>query len=1245
MFTPKQDRIRRSITGLVPLLSVAALLVAVLTANSAVAASSPTVVVAPPALFDLAGTSVALDASVAGAEPGSFQVSWSRNLTPVSGASSQLLVIPSLSGASSAGSYTATITGSSGTATSAAAAVSIGSGYSFITLAGVGGGSVNAPGAAARFEGPSAVAVDASGNIYVADTVNDTVRKISTGGAVTTLAGSAGLAGNANGTGPTARFNAPSGIAVDSFGNVYVADTGNNTIRKVTPSGAVTVLAGTAGTTGNSNGNGSSAKFNTPTGLAIDGSGKIYVADTGNNALRQVTASGSVTTLVGSTGIAGSTDGMALLASFSSPQGVAVDNAGIVYVADTGNNTLRVYTPSTGAVSTLAGTAGVSGSVDGTGPSASFDAPTGVATNNTGDIFVSDAANNTIREVSLAGAVTTLAGAPGNPGSKDGTGAGAQFNGPLGLAEGLGGVYVADSANDTVRLVSPSGGVTTIAGTGSSGYANGSGSAARFISPVGLCVDNSANVYVADTSQNAIRMITPSGNVTTLAGGASAGSADGVGTAATFNSPSAIAVDASGNVYVADSGNNTIRMVAPGGVTTTLSGTAGMAGSSDGKEASATFNAPLGITVDHSGNIYVADTGNGTIRMISSTGSVSTIAGTPGMSGYLDEQGPAAQFDDLEGITIDPYGTLYVVEGTGTVRSISPTGMVSTVAGTFLGLGDMDGAPTYAQLYLPQGIAADSQGNLFVSNTGHDTIREITPTGTVTTVAGAAGIVGGSDGAGAAALFYFPGQIAVDLSGNLYVADTANHSIRVGTPPAGLPAITSEPAGLSVKAGASASFTASASGTPSPTFQWYLGGAAVPGATSATFTLASAQASNAGLYSVIATNSVGSASSFAVALNVAAGTAPLVSSSPSGETVAPGASAAFTVSATGTSPLAYQWNFNGNPISGAVSSSYTIASAQAANAGLYSVTVTNAAGSVTTPGATLTVASVATSARLLNLSARAAVGTSQNVLIAGFYVSGSGQKSLLVRGIGPTLANFKVTGYLEEPTVALYNSSQALVASNTGWQGSPSLIADFTAAGAFQLLPNSSDSALELSLPSSQPYTAEVSGADGGSGIALAEVYDADPNAVSSPTRLTNLSARADVGSGGGILIAGFVIGGVGTETVLIRAVGPSLSAFGLTGLLANPVITLYDSKGNMISSDRGWQNPVSQPTGVWAGIVSPADATHSIFSAASAFDLPSGSADSAILITLPVGSYSAQVTGTGGSTGVAVAEVYEVPQ
>ena len=320
---------------------------------------------------------------------------------------------------------------------------------------------------------------------------------------VITLAGS-GTAGPADGAGTAAQFNKPDGVAVDSSGVVYVADENNHRIRKITPAGVVSTLAG-SGTAGNTNGTGTAAQFSYPRGVAVDASGTVYVADMGNQRIRKITAAGVVTTLAGSS--SGYVDATGTSARFNTPQGVGVDSSGNVYVADSINRRIRKITAA-GVVTTLAGS-GAAGFADGTGTAAQFNTPWGLGVDSSGVVYVADTINNRIRKITAAGVVTTLAGS-GAAGPADGTGTAAQFNNPSGVAvDSSGNVYVADWSNHNIRKITPSGAVTTLAGSGVSGFADEPGTAAKFSSPWSVAVDSSGSIYVADSVNNRIRKITP----------------------------------------------------------------------------------------------------------------------------------------------------------------------------------------------------------------------------------------------------------------------------------------------------------------------------------------------------------------------------------------------------------------------------------------------------------------------------------------------------------------------------------------------------------------------------------------------------------------------------------------------------------------------------------------------------------------------------------------------------------------
>jgi rhamnogalacturonyl hydrolase YesR/sugar lactone lactonase YvrE len=339
--------------------------------------------------------------------------------------------------------------------------------------------------APALLANPLGLALDTSGNLYVSDGTNNTIQKIAlTNGTATVFAGSINTLGSTDGTGTAALFRAPAGLALDSAGNLYVADTGNSTIRKITSAGVVSTLAGSATNSGTANGSGSAARFSSPADLCVNSSGTLYVADTGNHIIRQVSSAGAVTTLAGSAGNPGTADGIATAARFNAPTGIAINAAGAsLYIADTTNNTLRTATTiagvnPAGVVTTLAGTYGVSGTTDGTGTAALFSGPTGTTTDSAGNLFVADTQNSTIRKITTTGTVTTVAGLPGVAGLKDGTGTDAWFNKPRDVAlDASGQLYVADTGNAAIRKIDlTTGAVTTLVLTAAASSSSGSSS-------------------------------------------------------------------------------------------------------------------------------------------------------------------------------------------------------------------------------------------------------------------------------------------------------------------------------------------------------------------------------------------------------------------------------------------------------------------------------------------------------------------------------------------------------------------------------------------------------------------------------------------------------------------------------------------------------------------------------------------------------------------------------------------------
>ncbi|MFA7634005.1 MAG: hypothetical protein WCX90_10225 [Thiohalomonadaceae bacterium] len=622
---------------------------------------------------------------------------------------------------------------------------------------------------AVAFQGPYGITSDGS-NLYVTEMYANIVRKIDIAtGEVTTLAGVTDLSGSNDSSDGIALFDMLLGITTDGT-HLYVCDGGNNTIRRVEiATGFLSTIAGSAGITGFADGTGTQAQFSNPNSIATDGI-NLYVSDMHNHTIPQIViATGAVTTLAGSAGAGGSIDGSGAAARFNNLNGIVTDGVNL-YVADTYNNTIRQVTIATAEVTTLAGSAGNAGSTDGIGSAARFQEPRGLTLDGS-DLYVVDSINNTIRKVSTTtGEVTTSAGIPLEGGANDAIGAEAQFNGPRGIVAVENTLYVADLENHLVRAVDistpenrvttfagfldhqfnaittdganlyvsdqgtrtiqkveiASGELTTLAGRiGANGSTDGDASTALFNYPAGMTTDGT-NLYVTDYFDNTIRQVSiATGEVTTLAGSAGTwGSADGIGSAAEFDGPYGITTDGT-NLYVSDVFNYTIRqIVIATGAVTTLAGSPGNAGFVDGAGSDARFNYPAGITTDGT-NLYAADTYNNAIRQIDiATGAVTTLAHRDAVLDLVNDIFTPGLFNSPIGITTDG-ANLYVTDSINNTISkvVIATGEVTIVAGNADSSGATDGPASVALFDGPTGITTDGK-SLYVTDS-YNKIRSV----------------------------------------------------------------------------------------------------------------------------------------------------------------------------------------------------------------------------------------------------------------------------------------------------------------------------------------------------------------------------------------------------------------------------------------------------------------------------------------------------------------------------------------
>ena len=989
--------------------------------------------------------------------------------------------------------------------------------------------------------------------------------------AVTTLAGQAGTSGYADGSGSVARFLNPSGLVVDSKGNLFIADSGNNTIRKITPAGVVTTFAG----------------------IAVD-------PDTG--------VAGNGGTADGAGGAAQFSFGKAAIDNIGSTT-LAIDINDNLYVADTLNSSIRKLTP-TASVTTLVLKDAV------TGVGVSLNSPDAVAVDTAGNLYVTDSGLNQIRKITPAGAMSILAGST-NPNA-------------------------------------------------SSGSADGTGTAATFNNPRGIAVDSAGNVYVADTNNHTIRKITAAGVVTTFAGSAgtpiknSAGNSDGIGKNARFNTPIGLSVDASGNLYVADKGNNAVRKITSSGVVSTLAGTPGTAGSSDGIGIAARFNQPYSLTADNAGNLFVADTKNHTIRkgVVSGSTSVVQIQTQPliqivrvGQSttftiGATGTPGPTYQWQkngvNISGATSASYilASPQLADDRTYYAVIVTSGNVSLTSSA----AQLQVYP--ASVFIPPIIILNQPTDLVVT-AGQSATLSIDASGSPlptyqwqkngVSIAGATGADYTINSAQAADGGIY--KVILSSSGTTQTSNEVGLTVvaAVVTPVA----IVSQPNAQTINLGQNVTFAVQATGNPLPTYQWQKNGANISGATSPSYAITSAQAGDAGNFRVIVTNSAGSVTSTQVALTVITTVvSPVaITSQPVAQTVTVGQNATFTVQATGTTP-GYQWQKNGATIPGATNASYTIADAQSSDAGDYRVVITNSANSVTSSAVTLTVnvpvPVITNPGRLINLSVLAPISSAGDNFTLGYVVNGASAtnaKPLVIRAAGPSLGALGVGGTLADPQLELF-AGPTKTGGNDDWGGSNQTAAAMAAVGAFAYTGATSRDAAVAASITSRDNSVKISAspnASTGTGIVIAEVYDATPAASfdANTPRLINFSVLKNVTTK---VTLGFVIGGGTNKTVLIRAIGPTLgiAPFNVGGAIPDPKVELFNGASISIGTNDNWAGTAELTAA---------------FIATGAFALSATSKDAALITTLVPGNYTVEVTpATGTAGGTALLEVYDVP-
>ena len=651
--------------------------------------------------------------------------------------------------------------------------------YRIETIAGSSLNGDQGPATSAQISSIQGIAMDRFGNLYLSDTDNHRVRRVSASGIISTVAG-IGIAGFSGDGGPAtaAKLNLPYGLAVDYTGNLYIADLGNQRVRRVSPDGTITTIAGDGRKASSPDGIlAAQASLLSPRNLAVDDAGTLYISEFEGHRVRRIGADGKVATAAG-TGQAGyrGDGGVATGALISYPAGLALDRSGALYIADSGNNRIRKLYAN-----------GTIGTVLGGSSSTALSGPIAVAVDSTGTIYTADA-SFVVRSFTIAGKWSDFAGT-GAP-VFSGDGGPAAKSSVTAVHELLAGpynanIYIADGVR--LRWVDLNGVIRTCAGDG---YARAVGdglsaTSAILNQPLAVALDAGGNLFIADTGTQRIRQVSPKGTISTAAGtGTAAVGADAsMANATPLNSPMGVAVDVAGNLLIADTYNHRIRQVTADGRIRTVAGTGtGGYGVDGAPPLTVALRGPRGLCTDRGGTMYIADTSNHRVLRIPFGGVAQTVAGN-GSPGDGGDGGDArfAQLNQPSACHVDSYGNLYIADTLNhRIRKVSAGGTISTLAGTGAAGFSGDESPgAAAQISGPLGVIADDTGTIYIADTGNHRVRMVTPDGVIHTIAGS-GIpgFGGDNGAATAAQLWVPAGLTLDGAGDLYIADSGNQRVR-----------------------------------------------------------------------------------------------------------------------------------------------------------------------------------------------------------------------------------------------------------------------------------------------------------------------------------------------------------------------------------------------------------------------------------------------------------------------------------
>jgi DNA-binding beta-propeller fold protein YncE len=603
-------------------------------------------------------------------------------------------------------------------------------------VAGDGRAGVPTPGPATRsaLQGPDSVAVNRAGDLFIADSFNQRVEEVTPSGRLSVFAGDGQTGAPTPGPAARSALDEPSWLAFGPNGDLYLSDSGNSLVEKVTPAGQLSVVAGDGKFGPPSPGPATGSALDQPSGLAVGPNGDLYIADPGNHVVEQVTPAGRLSVLAGQVGLSGApVAGPAAASALAAPTGLAVDGQGDLFIADSGNNVV-VEVAASGALSVVAGDGKQGQPSPGPAGASALDKPTGLVARPQGGLFIADSGNNVVEELSPTGELSVVAGVAGNTGPPTvGPARRSALSSPDGVAVNLAGdLFIADSGNDVVEEVGPEGDLSVVAGDGKQGRPRaGPATSSRLDGPSGVAVSPSGDVYIADSGNNDIVEVTASDQLRVVAGvpGQHGLPTPGPAARSRLDDPSGLAVGPGGDLYIADSLNNLIERVNPSGELSIVAGNGEQGTPTTGLAVRSRLHWPTSVAFDADEDMFIADSRNDAVEKVSPAGLLSVVAGLPGQAGP-ETPGPAAQ----------------------------------------------------SRLDWPTGVAADGQGYVFVADSENDVVAAVSPVGTLSVVAGNGQEGFPTPGPALASAFSFPAGLAVGRDGDLYIADLVNDDVEEVSP-------------------------------------------------------------------------------------------------------------------------------------------------------------------------------------------------------------------------------------------------------------------------------------------------------------------------------------------------------------------------------------------------------------------------------------------------------------------------------